>query len=165
MGTGDEPALSVDEFVEYCRTQSRLLSGSIERMGDEADALLDDVDAEIAELRARLDGEADVEGTERPQSADGPGESPVDLESIADAESALATRQAEVEAKQARMRAYRELATGYTELAAELASDVADGREAMERVVRFEADRDAPAYFDDRTTVYEAAASSSETEG
>ena len=68
-------------------------------------------------------------------------------------------KQAVVEAKRARIVAFRELADGYSSLAEELRSEVDDGREALDRVVRFEADADAPVYFDDRQTVYEAATS------
>jgi len=60
--TEDGPVLTVDEFVDYCRTQAGLLSGSIETMGTEADELLDDIDAEMADIREQLD---DGEGVGR----------------------------------------------------------------------------------------------------
>jgi len=69
-----------------------------------------------------------------------------------------------VEAKQARMQAFQELAAGYTELAEDLPSEAANGQEALTSIVEFEADADAPAYFDERETMVEAAASSADSE-
>ena len=158
MSEEDEPQLSVDEFVDYCRTQARLLSGSVQTMGEAADDLLDEIDEEVAEIRARLEeGDGSVERTDAPASTGGPDGSEVDVAAIEARESSLETKQARVEAKQARMEAYRELADGYTALAEELGSAVDDGRAAMTRVVEFEAENDAPAYFEDRLTVVEAA--------
>ena len=147
-------SLAVDEFTEYCRTQAGLLSGSIERMREEADALLDEIDEGAAEVRARLD--ARTEAAETTAGGDAP-TADADLGSIAELETDLEEKQAVVEAKQARMTAFRELATDYVELADELRSEVDDGREALDRVVRFEVERDAPAYFGERQTVCEAA--------
>jgi len=71
--TEDGPVLTVDEFVDYCRTQAGLLSGNIETMGTEADELLDDIDAEMADIREQLDdGEGSVERTSAPKSTAGP---------------------------------------------------------------------------------------------
>lgn len=166
MGDEDESAASVDEVVDYCRIQAGLLSGSAETMGDEADELLDEIEEETAEIRARLEGRPeDVERTAAPPSADRPADGAVDVAAIEELERDLEEKQALVEAKQARMRAFQDLAAAYTDLAAELRSDAADGRAAMQRVVRFEADRDAPVYFDDRLTMYEAAAESRESDG
>jgi len=53
------------------------------------------------------------------------------------------------------------MAAGYTDLAEEL-QDVEDGREAMERVVAFEAEHDAQACFPDRRTVSGVTASPDE---
>ena len=158
----DGVEMAVDEFAEYCRTQAGLLAGSVEQMSEEADALLDEIDEGAAEVRARLDARNGAESAETTASPSAGGERPnaaSDLDSIAELESELEQKQAVVEAKQARMKAFRALAEGYVELAHELRAEVDDddGREAMERVVRFEADRDAPAYFDDRFTVCEAA--------
>lgn len=164
MGDEDGPTLAVDEFVDYCRTQAGLLSGTVETMRAEADDLLDEIDEKIDEIRARLDGKAGTfERAAAPPSTDAPDDRTVDVAAIEELETELEEKQTLVEAKQARMRAFQELAAGYTDLAAELRSDAADGREAMERVVRFEADNDAPSYFEDRQTVYEAAASSNES--
>jgi hypothetical protein len=103
----DGPTPSVEEFVEYCRTQAGLLSGSVETMSEEADDLLEEIDEGLDEARTRLeDRSAGTERTETPTTGGAADDSP----------------------------------------------------DAMERVVRFEADRDAPAYFD-RRTVLKAAAS------
>jgi len=159
----EDDALSVDGFVEYCQVQAGLLSGRVETMSDELDDLLDELDAEMAEIRSQLDGRPDeVADTVGPPSATGPDESGVDLDALEAREADLEQKQALVEAKQARMLAFQELAADYTELAAELESDVSDGADALERVVRFEVERDAPAYFPDRQTVAEAAAASDE---
>ncbi|MFP8951595.1 hypothetical protein ACLI4Z_01305 [Natrialbaceae archaeon A-arb3/5] len=164
MGDDTGPSLSIDEFVEYCRTQAGLLSGQVEQMGEEADELLDDIDEEVAEIRERLDGPGDVAGTAAPSSTDRPsgGDTEIDVEAIEELQRDLEEKQFLVEAKQARMQAFQDLAAEYTELAEELQA-VEDGRDAMERVVRFEADHDAPAYFDERQTVYEAAAESADS--
>lgn len=155
-------SMSVDEFVEYCRTQAGLLSGEVETMSESAGDLLAEIDEGLAEARTRLGGRAaGAERTEAPTS--GPNAGDVDVAAIEELEAALEEKQAVLDAKRTRMNAFRELAAGYTDLAEELRSDVDDGREAIERVVRFEADRDAPAYFD-RRTVCEAALSESDAE-
>lgn len=160
---GDEVRLSPDEFVEYCETQAGLLLGDVETMAAEADALLDDIDEEVAAIRSRLDASPeDVDGPDRPPSTDGPND--VDTAAVTELESDVEEKQAVVEAKRARIVAFRELAEGYASLVEELRSDVDDGREALDRVVRFEADTDAPAYFENRQTVYEAATSESDEE-
>lgn len=165
MTETDESPLSVDEFVEYCRVQAGLLSGSVETMGTEADTLLDEIDERTAEIRGRLEGRTgDVEGTATPQSTSDPTDTTVDVDAIEKLETDLEEKQTLVEAKRVRMQAFQRLAADYTDLAEELHRDVDSGQEAMERVVRFEADHDAPAYFEERQTVYEAAASSRETE-
>jgi predicted nuclease with TOPRIM domain len=158
MNDNNEPKLSVDEFVDYCRTQAGLLAGDVETMGTEADELLDEIDETIAEIRMRLGGDLDIEHAASPPSVNVPSGSDVDISEIEELESDLETKQALVEAKQARIETFQDLATGYVELAEELQSTVSDGEEAMKRVIRFEADEDAPVYFDDRQTVYEAAA-------
>lgn len=164
MDDNDEVALSVDEFVTYCRTQAGLLSGSIETMGAKANELLDEIDEETAAVRTRLEAQrSDISGTEAPQSTDRPDGAAVDIRAIAELEAEIEKKQTLVEAKQVRMQAFQELAANYTDLAEELRSDVDDGREAMDRVVRFEVDHDAPTYFEDRQTVSEAAAASRES--
>jgi hypothetical protein len=154
-------SLAVDDFVEYCRTQAGLLSGRVERMGEEADDLLDEIDRETAEIRSRLEALPDgVEGTETPPTAAGPDASEIDVAAIEELQADLEEKQLLVEAKQARMRAFQDLAADYTDLADELAAEAEDGRAALTRVLEFEADADAPAYFDERETMVEAAASS-----
>jgi|GEM_PF-428668 len=166
--TEDGPALTVDEFVDYCRTQAGLLSGHIETIGTEADELLDEIDAEMAEIREQLDdGDGSVQRTSAPASTDGPDEpeeTGVDVAALEEREADLASKQKLVEAKQARMRAYQDLAAGYTALAGELESEAGDGQAAMTRVVEFEAEEDAPAYFEEQT-VLEAAVESADDNG
>lgn len=156
----DDQALSVDELVEYCRTQAGLLSGHVERIGAETDELLDEIDEDIAELRTHLPERAD--GTDGPTASPptaGPSDARRDLAELEELESELEEKQTIAEAKRARMTAFQELAAAYVELAEELES-ADDGRTALDRVVRFEGDHDAPAYFDERLTLLEAAAES-----
>lgn len=161
--SGDSgPTLAVEEFVEYCRTQARLLSGRVEQLRAEADEVLDDIEDEMADIRTRLDGHR-TERTDAPPSA-GRNERDIDVAAIEDLESSIEEKQALVDAKQARIRAFQELASGYVDLAGDLQSTVEDGEEAMHRVVRFEADHDAPAYFEDRQTVCEAAAEAGDSD-
>jgi hypothetical protein len=155
----EDTSLTVDEFVEYCRVQAGLLSGTVETLTDELDDLLDELDEETAEIRARLDEHSDTAAeTVGPPSTTGPDGETVDVESLEDMEGRLEEKQALAEAKGARLAAFQELAADYADLAEELLSDADDGEDALERVVRFEVDRDAPDYFPDRQTVAEAAA-------
>lgn len=164
MGNNDESTLSVSEFVEYCRTQAGLLSGKVEMMGTEADTVLDEIDEETAELRTRLEEQTgDITGAVAPQSADRPDDDTINIAAIENLETDLEEKQALVEAKQLRMQLFQQLAADYTDLAEELQSNVDDGQEAMKRVIQFEADHDAPAYFENRQTVSEAAATSRES--
>ncbi|WP_276252559.1 hypothetical protein [Halomontanus rarus] len=159
--------LSVDEFIDYCRTQIGLLSGSVETMRTEADDLMDDIDEELATLRSHLETQSDdLEGTATPPSTDRPTEvgSEIDVDTLEDLEAEIERKQTLVEVKQARIRAFQDLIAGYTDLLEEFQS-VDDGREALERLVHFEADRDAPAYFGDRQTVLEAATGSGSESG
>jgi hypothetical protein len=153
--------MTVAELAEYCRTQAGLLSGRVQTMSEDADELLDEIDDDIAGMRTRL---ADREGptaaeppaTERDEAA------VADLEEL---ESELQTKQALVEATQTRMELFQDLAAGYVDLAAELDAEFDDWQAALDRVVAFERDRDAPTYFEHRETVLEAAAESSESPG
>ncbi|MFC5972153.1 hypothetical protein ACFPYI_12505 [Halomarina salina] len=147
---------AVEEVVEYCRIQAGLLFGSVETMTEEADALLDDIDDEMADIRSRLGRPADeTDGPTGPNSTDSPGNDAVDVGSVERHEARLEERQAEVEATETRIRLFQRLASGYTELAEDLREGENDPQDALERVVRFEAEHDAPAYFDDRETLYE----------
>ncbi|MFC6716548.1 hypothetical protein ACFQGT_19185 [Natrialbaceae archaeon GCM10025810] len=159
------PALTVEEFVEYCRTRAGLLSGHVETMGAEADDLLDEIDEEMAEVRSRLEDHAKgLERTDGPPTATGPNPDEAALEAIEDLERDLERKQALVDATQARMRAFQDLASRYTDLAEELAERVDDGHDALTRVLEFEADADAPAYFEEET-VLEAALEARRSDG
>ncbi|GAB3419660.1 hypothetical protein GCM10027435_21310 [Haloparvum alkalitolerans] len=157
----DGPDLSVEEFVDYCRTQAGLLSGSVDTMTAEAEELLDEVDDLLDSFRERVD-EAETGSADRPDAPTAtppepsPDAAPAE-DPLADLEREIERKQSLVEAKQARIATFRDLAAAYEELADELAAEAADGREALERVAAFEADRDAPAYFPERQTVLEAA--------
>lgn len=151
----DDP-LTVEAFVEYCQVQAGLLVGTVETLSEELDALLDELDDEVAAIREQLDTSEEPSPVAPPSTA-GPDGQPVDVATLEDQEAAVEEKQALAEAKQARLVAYQRLAAEYTDLAAELES-VDDGQTALERVVRFEVDHDAPAYFPDRQTVAEAAA-------
>jgi hypothetical protein len=61
------------------------------------------------------------------------------------------------------MAAFQDLAVAYIEVAEELESTIDDGRTALDRILRFERNHDAPAYFDDRQTILEAATESDES--
>jgi hypothetical protein len=163
--TDDDGALSVDELAEYCRTQAGLLSGRVETIGTETDALLDEIDDDIAALRSRLAEHGSRREGPTASSAGEPtddaGETD-DLEALEALEADLEEKQMIAEAKQARQAAFQDLAAAYVDLAGAIEADVEDGRAALERVIRLEHDRDAPAYFDDRQTVLEAAAESDE---
>ncbi|WP_440770705.1 hypothetical protein [Natronorubrum sp. DTA28] len=162
MSDDSGPELVVEEFVDYCHTQAGLLSGRVETMRDEADELLSEIDEEMAELRTRLEEHASgVEGVGGPSTPAGPGD--VDIDALEELESEVKEKQLLVEAKQTRMQAFQDLAAAYTDLAEDLESDD-DGAAALERVVQFEADHDAPAYFEERQTLVEAAADSSATD-
>ncbi|THE63294.1 hypothetical protein D8Y22_19220 [Salinadaptatus halalkaliphilus] len=153
--------LSVAEFVTYCRTQAGLLSGQVQTMGDEANKLLADVDEQVTEIRSRLEQHREGgPGTASPSSTAGPNSDVLDVDELEALQDDLEKKQSLVEAKQARMEAFQELAAGYTDLAEELETAVDDGATAFERVVQFEADADAPAYFPERKTLVEAAAES-----
>ncbi|ELY47552.1 hypothetical protein [Natronorubrum sulfidifaciens] len=149
--------LSVDEFVDYCQTQAGLLSGRVETMRAEADDLLSEIDTEMAELRGQLEAHTEtVEGPDSPSTPAGPDSGDPDIDAFEALEREVKEKQLLVEAKQTRMELFQELAAGYTDLAAELQSSVDDADAALERVVHFEADHDAPAYFEERQTMVEA---------
>lgn len=159
-----EPELTIEAFVEYCRLQARLLSGTVETIETEASELLDELDEQTAEIRRRLDDAGAPAGPNSPRSTDSPTDPSADVDSLAELERDIEEKQTLVEAKRVRMEAFRELADAYLELADQLEGDAEDGRGALERVVRFEADHDAPAYFEDRETVLETAAARDRTE-
>lgn len=154
--TGEDPTLTVAEFVEYCETQARLLAGRVETLREEVDEVLDDVDESIADLQSRLDDQSDdVARTASPQSTPRPDSA--DIDTLVELEEDIETKQERVAATQARLTTMQELAAGYADLGDALRTEVDDGREALERVIRFEVDHDAEAYFDEKLTVTEAA--------
>ena len=160
MSDDTDPGLAVDDFVDYCHTQAGLLSGRVETMRSEADDLLAEIDEDMAELRGQLeDHAAATEGTDAPSTPTGPGDE-LDLEAFEDLERDVEEKQLLLEAKQTRMEAFQNLAAAYTDLAEELDADADDGEDALTQVIEFEADRDAPAYFEERQTMLEAAAQS-----
>ncbi|WP_435064285.1 hypothetical protein [Halobaculum sp. EA56] len=180
---------TVGELAEYCRTQAGLLAGRVDRMGEEASDLLDEIDEGVADLRARLDDRDDGATPASPETpttpnppadADDDGDDRAGVADLADAESDLREMQAAVEATETRMRLFQDLASDYLDLAEELTAGVGDrdaadadaadrdaddagdadpldADEAVRRVVEFEAERDAPAYFEERETLVELA--------
>ncbi|MFC6784570.1 hypothetical protein ACFQFH_01435 [Halobaculum halobium] len=168
---------TVEELVEYCRVQAGLLAGRVETMAAEASDRIDEIDEGIAALRADLDAtdaheETGASGAGDDAGAEASGDDPErtagdvgdEVANLSEAESDLQRKQAMVEATESRMRLFQELATAYIELADglidELESGEADPDEAVSRVVSFEAERDAPAYFEERETLVEVAAES-----
>jgi hypothetical protein len=159
----DDDEVPVAEFVDYCRLQARLCAGTIDTLQDEIAALLDELDDDLDTLRERLADSGAREGTDSAagtESAMAPGPDGVDTDAVADTESEVERKQSLVAAKQARLEAYQDLASGYADLAAELRDDVTETATAVERIVEFEVERDAPAYFDERETLAETAAKS-----
>ena len=146
------------ELVEYCQTQARLLQGTVETLDEETAALLDDLDEDIADLRSRLGVRSDSPdaATQSPavSGAAGGDASVRELEAM---ERDLEEKQAVVTAKQARREAFAALAAGYLDLAETLQSRREDSQAALERILEFEAEHDAPAYFDERATLLGAA--------
>jgi Skp family chaperone for outer membrane proteins len=137
--------IRVAELAEYCETQAGLLLGDAQTMRESLDDTLTEMETAVETVQADLD----------------------DPTAAPDAEAAIADleeKQAVAEANRARMEAYQSLAEAYADLAETLQTEVEDGQEALDRVVRFEADRDAPAYFDERETLLEAALGDAEDE-
>jgi predicted nucleic acid-binding Zn-ribbon protein len=162
--TDDHDASSVEELVEYCRTQAGLLSGYVETLGAETDELLDEIDEDIAEIRTRLaDHSSGTEGPTASATTTGPNDPQKNLTELEELETELEEKQTVAEAKRARMDAFQDLAVAYIEVAEELESTIDEGRTALDRILDFERDHDAPAYFDDRQTILEAATESGES--
>lgn len=143
---------TVEAVVDYCQTQARLLSGQAETLSAEIDAVLDEIDAEAAALRERLDGA--TEHAESPEQPTNPGTPAVDEDAIEQ----LEARQNSVAEKQARLDRIRDLAAGYLDLADTLQSDDPDVTEAITEILEFEADHDAQTFFEERETLLETAA-------
>lgn len=153
--TDDGDPMTVAELAEYCRTQAGLLSGRVQTIGEEADDLLAEIDDDIAGMRSRLSGRSE------PTAAEPPATEPADADDFERMEAELESKQALVEAKQTRMSAFQEMAAGYVELAEEL-DDTDEWKTALESVIAFERDHDAPVYFEERTTILEALADDEE---
>lgn len=156
----DGSSLSVAELVEYCRTQAGLLAGRTETLATETDELLDEIDEDIAEMRERLQTQSngpDASAASGPTTGANTADEVAQLEKL---ETELEEKQAVAEAKRARMLAFQELSEAYAELTEEIDTTVDDGGAALEQIVQFEQDHDAPAYFDDRQTLLEAVADS-----
>ena len=162
--TDEHDTISVEELVEYCRTQAGLLSGQVETISDEIDELLDEIDEDIAEIRTRVaDHSSGTEGPTASATTTGPNDPQRNLTEFEELETELEEKQTIAEAKRARMAAFQDLAVAYIEVAEEFESTIDDGRTALDRILRFERNHDAPAYFDDRETILEAATESDES--
>lgn len=157
MSDGD---IDVAELADYCRTQARFLWGRVETLEAETEDLLDALADDIATLKDSV-AEQDrptEESTVSPETpTDGTDQSIADLEAR---EQDIAEAQAVAEAKQARRDAFADLATAYADLAADLDGSDRSQQDALARVVEFERDHDAPAYFEDQQTLLEAVAES-----
>ena len=165
----DVEPLTVAELVDYCRTQAGLLAGQAEVIGEEADALLDELDDDLGAIRSRL-GDRDAGMPTEPGGTTGPEGVNLDQDHDQDPDldrdlDDLEERQTIVDAKRARMAAFQDLAGAYLGLAEEL--EGGDNREAaLDRVLALEREFDAPPYFAalDRTTLLEMVARPSEDE-
>jgi len=148
-------AVTVPELVDYCQTQARLLHGKVETLEEEASSLLSEIDEELTDVRAQLDDQSGIASSQSPQKPEiGTDEDLVNLEAL---EADLTEKQAVVKAKQTRRDAFEELAVGYLELADQLQGETPELSMALKRLMQFERNQDAPAYFDDRVTILEAA--------
>lgn len=152
----DDMSDTVGELVAYCHTQARLLHGHVERLDEETAALLSELDEELATVRAQLSDHGAGSHSTTPPNPDAT-DTADELADLEARESALAEKQAVVEAKQTRRDAFEALAAAYLELAETLRDESAPTSASVQRVLEFERDRDAPAYFEDRETLLEAA--------
>jgi hypothetical protein len=151
----DDGEFTIDELVDYCETQARLLHGQVETLDDETATLLSELDDELSDVRSQLDEHGSATAAESPQGPEpGPGGDVADLESL---EANLTEKQAAVEAKQTRRDAIEEVAIEYLELAEGLQIDTPAPSVALKRVMQFEYETDVSTYFADRVTLLEAA--------
>ncbi|MFC7165311.1 hypothetical protein [Halospeciosus flavus] len=156
--------LDPEAFVDYCRTQAGLLVGRAEELGTEVDALIDELETLSTDVAERLERhQAELDASEEAAVEEETVEAAI--RETEDLQADMETKRATLTEKQERLSDVRDLASAYTDLADDLESEDVDGREAMRRVVFFEAKRDAPAYFEDRQTVYEAATGDEEEAG
>jgi len=154
---------TVAELVAYCETQARLLHGRAETLTEETSALLSEIDSELATLESRLDDQAGVSQSQSPESPELRADD--DLDALEALEADLTEKQAEVEAKQTRHDDIEALMAGYLELADQIETDAPAPTRALTRVMQFEHDRDAAAYFDDRVTLLDAATGGDDSDG
>lgn len=130
------PPLTVEALADYCRTQAGLLAGQAEQLETSLAELLDRVGADIEAVRDRLDARPPTtEGASTPPTT-GDGPALADIEAAQDRAVSL----------QARVVDLRTLAADYQALAATLADEYVDAEPALERVVGFEIENDAPAH-------------------
>jgi len=152
--SGPDEEFTVAELVGYCHTQARLLHGQVETLDEETAALLAEIDEELSAVQAELADHGGVDSAQSPPGPDaGAGD---DLAALEDREAALTEKQAVVEAKQTRRNAFEELAVAYLDLADGLEASPPAPSDALQRVMAFEDERDAPACFDERLTLLEA---------
>jgi len=142
MDDSDAPVAAV---VDYCETQARLLSGQAETLRGEIDDLLNEIDAGASDVRDRLERQETAAS-----SSDGGAISEADVEALEEKQAGVADRQTSLDEISA-------LSAGYVDLAAELQDEDLDETAAIQRVLEFEAERDAHTFFDDRTTLLETA--------
>lgn len=146
---------TVDELVEYCETQARLLHGQAETLDEETATLLSAIDDGLSDVRSQLDDRTGATDTQSSGELEpGPDEEVADLEAL---EAELSEKQATVRAKQTRRDAVEEAAIGYVELADGLQTDAPAPPVALKRVIQFEHESGVSSYFEDRTTLLEAA--------
>ena len=156
-------AVTVAELVEYCQTQARLLHGRVETLDEEASSLLSEIDEELTDVRAQLNDQGGVASSQSPQTPER--DTDGELAALEDLEADLTEKQAVVKAKQTRRDAFEALAVGYLELADQLQAETPELSVALKRLMQFEQDQDAPAYFDDRVTMLEAATEGDSADG
>lgn len=147
----DDSDPTVDAVVDYCRTQARLLSGQAETLTAEIDGLLDEIDAEATAVRERLDGQR--EHADSPAQPSHPGSGTVGEDTVAE----LEAKQERVAEKQATLDEIGDISAEYADLAATIQAETSDTTGAIERVLAFEAEVDAPTFFEDRETLLETA--------
>lgn len=144
--------LSLEEVVAYCHTQARLLHGRAETLDEETAAILSAIDEGLSAARSQL-----AEHGDEAPSPSGPDVADDELDELEAIETDLGEKQAEARAKQSRREAVTALAADYLDIAATLEDESPTASAALERVLQFELDHDAPSYFEDRVTLVEAA--------
>lgn len=159
-----DQSLTVEEIIEYCRLQARLLAGTAETLTREANDLLDQIDEDVAAIESSIDElQDDPPSTTAPATVTTPA-AETDIESLEEEEQSLEERQAQVAAKQTRISLFQDLANEYAALTESLRDETITPEAALEQVIQFEAEKDVPAYFDDRQTLLEAARTARDTD-